>query len=213
MKVSYECLDERDLMVNKNSKCYPGKVWLEDTAYKIKADMYLKWSIILSIFEGHRVVLVVPNSNTNVCCSSPLIVGLAMAVETGIRSNIQSFPLATPPRQNFSARNICCLFVSSVSSSNSHPDLLVIHLHFYRSHRSSTLDLLFLSHYSCIKAMMLYKGNHWTHLLATCIPYGYNRTSLQDSVRECKIVQDIARLCKIVQDSARKCEIVQDSAR
>ena len=32
MKVSYECLDERDLMVNKNSKCYPGKVWLENTA-------------------------------------------------------------------------------------------------------------------------------------------------------------------------------------
>ena len=73
--------------------------------------MYIKWSIILSIFEGHRVVLVVPNSNTNVCCSSPLIVGLAMTGETGIRSNIQSFPLATPPRQNFSARNICCLFV------------------------------------------------------------------------------------------------------
>ena len=74
--------------------------------------MYLKWSIILSIFEGHRVVLVVPNSNTNVCCSSPLIVGLAiMTGKTGIRSNIQSFPLATLPRQNFSARNICCLFV------------------------------------------------------------------------------------------------------
>merc|ERR1711872_468965 len=57
----------------------------------------------------------------------------------------------------------------------------------FRSHRSSTLDFHFLSHYSYIKAIMLYKGNHWTHLLATCIPYGYNRTSLQDSARSCKI--------------------------
>ena len=77
--------------------------------------MYLKWSIILSIFEGHRVVLVVPYSNTNVCCSSPLIVGLTMTGETGIRTNIQSFPLATLPRQNFSARNICCLLHSIVA--------------------------------------------------------------------------------------------------
>ena len=69
--------------------------------------------------------------------------------------------------------------------------------HFFRSHRSSILDFYFLSHYSYIK------GIHWTHLLATCIPYGYNRTSLQDSARECKIVQDSARYCKIVQDSAR----------
>ena len=35
---------------------------------------------------------------------------------------------------------------SSVRSSNSHPDLLVIHPHFFRSHRSSTLDFHFLSH-------------------------------------------------------------------
>merc|ERR1711873_133661 len=28
--------------------------------------------------------------------------------------------------------------------------------------RSSTLDFHFLSHYSYIKAIMLYKGNHWT---------------------------------------------------
>ena len=33
-------------------------------------------------------------------------------------------------------------------------------------------DFHFLSHYSYIKS------NHWTHLLATCIPYWYNRTSL-----------------------------------
>ena len=34
--------------------------------------------------------------------------------------------------------------------------------HFFRSQRSSTLDFHFLSHYSYIKAIMLYKGNHWT---------------------------------------------------
>ena len=34
--------------------------------------------------------------------------------------------------------------------------------HFFRPHRSSTLDFHFLSHYSYIKAIMLYKGNHWT---------------------------------------------------
>ena len=34
--------------------------------------------------------------------------------------------------------------------------------HFFRSHRSSTMYFHFLSHYSCIKAIMLYKGNHWT---------------------------------------------------
>merc|ERR1712004_886301 len=53
---------------------------------------------------------------------------------------------------------------SSVMSCNSHPDLLVTHhhpTHFFRSHRSSTLDFHFLSHYSYIKAIMLYKGNHW----------------------------------------------------
>jgi len=64
-----------------------------------------------------------------------------------------------------------CVF-SSVRSSYTHPDLLVIHPpHFFRSHRSSTLDFHFLSHYSYIKAIMLYnlyinyinyKVNHWT---------------------------------------------------
>merc|ERR1712015_481452 len=55
---------------------------------------------------------------------------------------------------------------SSVRSSYRHPDLLLIHhhppTHFFRSHRSSTLDFHFLSHYSYIKAIMLNKGNHWT---------------------------------------------------
>ena len=86
---------------------------------------------------------------------------------------------------------------SSVRSSNSHPDLLMIQhhppTHFFRSHRSSTLDFHFLSHYSYIKAIELYKGNHWTQLLATCIANGYNRTSLQDSARKCKVVQVGAR--------------------
>ena len=49
--------------------------------------------------------------------------------------------------------------------------------HFFKSHRSSISDFHILSHYSYIK------GNHWTSLLATCIPHGYNRTSLQDSAR------------------------------
>ena len=55
------------------------------------------------------------------------------------------------------------LFISSVRSSNSHPDLLVIQHHprFFRSHRSSTLDFHFLSHYSYINAIMLYKGKTW----------------------------------------------------
>ena len=58
-----------------------------------------------------------------------------------------------------------CSLSSSVRSFYSHPDLLLIHpppTNFFRSHRSSTLDFHFLSHYSYIKAIMLYKGNHWT---------------------------------------------------
>merc|ERR1711873_179349 len=53
---------------------------------------------------------------------------------------------------------------SSVRSSYSHPDLLLITTHptFSDTHRSSTLDFHFLSHYSYIKAIMLYKGNRWT---------------------------------------------------
>merc|ERR1712016_82966 len=51
---------------------------------------------------------------------------------------------------------------SSVRSSNSHPDLLLIHHPtFSVTHRSSILDFHFLSHYSYIKAMMLYKGKTW----------------------------------------------------
>merc|ERR1711873_158317 len=54
---------------------------------------------------------------------------------------------------------------SSVRSSYSHPDLLLTHHHhpphFFRSHRPSTLDFHFLSHYSYIKSMMLYKGKTW----------------------------------------------------
>ena len=55
------------------------------------------------------------------------------------------------------------IFISSVRSSYSHPDLLLVqHPHFFGSHRSSTLDFHFLSHYSYIKATKLYKCNHWT---------------------------------------------------
>merc|ERR1711873_303616 len=56
------------------------------------------------------------------------------------------------------------LIFSSVRSSYSHPDLLLIQhppTHFFRSHRSSTLDFHFVSHYSYIKATMLYKGKTW----------------------------------------------------
>merc|ERR1711973_776591 len=55
------------------------------------------------------------------------------------------------------------MFISSVRSSSSHPDLLVIQhpTHFFRSHRSSTLDFHFLSHDSYIKAIKLYKGKTW----------------------------------------------------
>ena len=55
--------------------------------------------------------------------------------------------------------------VSFVRSSNSHPDLLLTHHHhhhhplFFRSHRSSTMDLHFLNQYSYIK------GNHCTGLI------------------------------------------------
>merc|ERR1711952_521081 len=60
---------------------------------------------------------------------------------------------------------------SSVRSSYSHPYLLLIHptTHFFRSHRSSILDLHFLSHYSYIKAKLgktlEYSGILW-HTLA-----------------------------------------------
>ena len=57
------------------------------------------------------------------------------------------------------------LIISSVRSSISHTDLLLIHhhppTHFFRSHRSSTLDFHFLSHYRYIEAIMLYKGKTW----------------------------------------------------
>ena len=111
---------------------------------------------------------------------------LDTSIETMIQvqiDNIQShfvtfggWLLLSPPKANSYPINES--FVSSVRSSNSHPDLLVTLNHFFRSHRSSTLDFHFLSHYSYIKAIKLYKGNHWIHLLATCIPNGYNRASL-----------------------------------
>merc|ERR1712155_483568 len=76
---------------------------------------------------------------------------------------------------------------SSVRSSNSHPDLLVTHhpTHFFRSHRSSTLDFHFLSHYSYIKAQLLYKGNHWTRcagfMVASWVQLGITNDDLGTS--------------------------------
>ena len=57
--------------------------------------------------------------------------------------------------------------------------------HFSRSHRSSTLDFRFLSHYSYIKAIMLYKGNHWTRCAgfmdASRVRLGINNDDLGSS--------------------------------
>ena len=78
-------------------------------------------------------------------------------------------------------------FVSSVRSSNSHPDLLLTqqYPHFFRPHRSPTLDFHFLSHYSYIKAIMIYKGNHWTQcngfMDASWVPLGITNDDLGTS--------------------------------
>merc|ERR1711873_296839 len=57
--------------------------------------------------------------------------------------------------------------------------------HFFRSHRSSTLDFHFLSHHSYIKAIMLYKGNHWTRCAgfmdASWVPLGITNYDLGTS--------------------------------
>ena len=50
-------------------------------------------------------------------------------------------------------KTVFVIIISSVRSSNNHPDLLLTQhhpTHFFRSHRSSPLDLHFLSHYSYI---------------------------------------------------------------
>ena len=78
------------------------------------------------------------------------------------------------------------VFVSSVRSSYSHPDLLLVqHPHFFRSHQSLTLDFHFLSHYSYVKAIMLYKGNHWTRCAglkdASLVRLGINNDDLGTS--------------------------------
>ena len=88
---------------------------------------------------------------------------------TCIKASVKENPLACTSVhriQHYWKGNmvICKELFSSVRSSYSHPNLLVITTHFFRSHRSSTLDFHFLSHYSYIK------GNHWTHLLTSWIP-------------------------------------------
>ena len=81
-------------------------------------------------------------------------------------ASCKSVKVAKPLGESDEKERFCCeyrhfLFVSSVRSSYSHPDLLLITTHFFRSHCSSTLDFHFLSHYSYIKAVMLYKGKTW----------------------------------------------------
>merc|ERR1712004_469749 len=57
--------------------------------------------------------------------------------------------------------------------------------HFFRSHRSSTLDFHFLSHYSYINAIMLYKGNHRTRcagfMIASWVRLGITNDDLGTS--------------------------------
>jgi len=72
----------------------------------------------------------------------------------------------------FLAPSGALIAIPTYYSSNPPPN------HFFRSQQSSILDFHFLSHYSNIK------GNHWTHQLATCIPY------VQDSARKCKLVHN-----------------------
>merc|ERR1711873_69938 len=51
---------------------------------------------------------------------------------------------------------------------------------------SSTLDFHFLSHYSYIKAIMLYKGNHWTRcagfMVASWVGLGITNDDLETSL-------------------------------
>ena len=90
-------------------------------------------------------------------------------------------------------------FFSSVRSSNSHPDLLVIQQH----HPLFQITPVLNTGLSLSEPLQVYQKQSldcWLHVYLMC------------SARQCKIVQDSARQCKIVQDSARQCNIVQDSA-
>ena len=66
----------------------------------------------------------------------------------------------------FKAQYVFTHIISSVRSSNSNPDLLLIH--------PPTTPLFQITPVlntglSLSEPLQLYKGNHWTHLLATCI--------------------------------------------
>ena len=130
-------------------------------------------------------------------------------------------------------KHVLKYLISSVRSSYSHPDLLVIQhpTHFFRSHRSSTLDFDFLSHYRYIKAIMLYEGKTWQdsgilwktlayssivwHTLAytdilwhTLAYYGILwHTLVQHGATWCKMVQHGATWCNMVQHGATWCNI------
>ena len=136
-------------------------------------------------------------------------------------------------------RTQACYVVSSVRSSYSQPDLLLITTHLFRSHRSSTLDFHFLSHYSYIKAIMLYKGNHWTRCAgfmdASWVPLGITNDDLETTwgwhgdnlcttlayfgilwhtmaysgILWCDVMQHGATQCKMVQYHAKPCNSMQ----
>ena len=141
------------------------------TQYKIRNAFYQGTFVFRNSFWSyHHYVHAVTEEGTGVA---------TWPVETFIFLTIVFHTLYNQARDS-DLKALTKFFVSSVRSSNSHPDLLLIHPPpptFSVTHRSSILDFHFLSQCSYII------GNHWTHLLATCIPYGYNRTSLQDSAR------------------------------
>ena len=77
----------------------------------------------------------------------------------------ESQTLETPGNFRLIAFILVKLFISSVRSSYSHPDLLLTPLFQITPVLNTGLSLSEpLQLY--IKAIMLYKGNHWTHLLA-----------------------------------------------
>ena len=96
-------------------------------------------------------------------------------------------------------------FISSVRSSNSHPDLLVTqqqqHHPLFQIHTGPQYcTFTFWATTAISKAI--------TGLICWLYVYLMGTTG-----RHCKIVQDSARWCKMVQDGARWCKMVEDGAR
>ena len=111
-------------------------------------------------------------------------------------------------------------FVSSVRSSKSHPDLLLIYPPTHPLfHITPVLNTgLSLSElYSYIKAIRLdikaITGLiSWLHVYIV-VTTGHHCKIVQDSGRWWKMVEDGARWCKMVQDCARLCKMVQGGAK